>query len=183
MFKSPSLRYQEDFHSVLREISTWLWLLAAVLIIFIIGGLIMQISWMTEAFIKPFFFIFLGCIFAAVFFKTTKTRGRIEVLSHELKIYEEGEKETFRKKDIQYFSIGELSKGRSSLDAHTRSWRVRFQNQNGTAADVPCMIKPYHFSWRNTYKGVVILTSKADRPLFVPTRNQKELLQALVEMS
>ena len=179
MLNNVSVFYKESFRSPLREASTWLQTLAILLAVFIIAGLIAQLPWMTDAFIKPLFFTGFGCWFAGSFFKTTKSRAEIHVSSHELGIHQEGQEEIFTKKDIVSISVGTLSSGGS----FGISWMVRFQNENGREVNTACLIKPHHFSWSKTSRGVVLITPKANRPIFIPTKQPDVLLEALSKIS
>lgn len=178
MSNNVSVFYEESFRSPLREASTWLQVLAILLALFIIGGLIAQLPWMTDAFIKPLFFGGFGCWFAGSFFKTTKSRSEIRVVSGALHIHQEEQEEIFAKKDITSISIGTLLSGGS----FGISWMVRFQNESGREITTACFIKPHHFSWSKTSRGVVLITPKANRPIFIPTKQPEVLLEALLKI-
>lgn len=178
MSNNVSVFYKESFRSLLREASTWLQVSAILLALFIIGGLIAQLPWMTDAFIKPLFFAGFGCWFAGSFFKMTKSRAEIHVSSHELRIHQEGQEEIFTKKDITSVFIGTLSSGGS----FGISWMVRFQNESGREVNTACFIKPHHFSWSKTSRGVVLITPKANRPIFIPAKQPEVLLEALLKI-
>ncbi len=164
--------YEEDFHSRMNDAVPYLRLLSMSLAVFFIAALVTRRPWMTDGLLKPFLFAFFGCLLTAVFFKSTKMNGRIEVDTEELRVIEETGTESFRKKDLQTISRAKFWPSRFKSYA-------TFQDQQGNTINTFCHIRPAHFSWFASNEGVLLSVKTHSKPIFIPTKHPNQLLKAL----
>lgn len=176
MEKNENLLYREVFHSTLRDIAPWLQWIAGIIMVFIVGGLIVIGPSATDLYLKYPFFVGSSLFFVGVYFKTTQATGEVVVSLSNLSIEQETWKELFSKKDLLYVAPGELSFPRTGSGVC-----ARFQDENDQKRFEPCFIRPCHYTF-GTYNGVVLITPKSKRAIFVPTKNPEELLKALKKM-
>ncbi|MBP7006149.1 hypothetical protein KBB27_03440 [Patescibacteria group bacterium] len=176
MEKNGDLLYREAFHSTLRDIAPWLQWIAGIIMVFIVGSLILIGPPATNLPLKPLFFAGATFFFVGVYVKTTRATGEVAVSSSGLCIEQEMQKELFSKQDLLYTAPGECIFGREG------GVFVRFQDESGQKQFQPCFIRPCHHALFGVHKGVVLITPKSKRAIFVPTKNPEELLKALKKM-
>lgn len=177
MEKNENLLYREVFHSALRDIAPWLQWVAGIIMVFILGSLFFIGPSATNLYLKYPFYVGSSLFFLGVYFKTTQATGEVTVSLSSLCIEQEASKECFSKQDLLYAAPGELSFPRTGSGVC-----VRFYDKNSEKRFEPCFIRPCHYTLFATYNGVVLITPKSKRAIFIPTKNSEKLLEALEGM-
>lgn len=185
--QSPAL-YQEIFSSEWREAVPLMWGTVGVVGILSLSAIVTGQPWMTEAIIKPAFFITVGVAMLAVSIRTLKSNGEVRVTSKGITIIQEQKERFFAKEEITSITKRVLNKtrhgGRYVLEGEQRFLGKR----------TPCEVLPYHVPLSPfTHPEGILMHTTAERvetrffqsgpkPIFIPTKTPDKLLSALNKM-